>query len=417
MSTTAASTIPTPNPIPQRLAMTGLVALSLLNLLNYLDRYVVSALVESLKASSLALKDYQLGLLMTGFLVVYTVAAPLFGSLGDRGRRTHVLAIGAVIWSVATSLSGLAQNFIGLFLARATVGVGEAAYVTVSASLLADYFPRDRRSRAFAVFYMAIPVGSALGYVFGGLVDKHYGWRAAFYMAGLPGLLLALWVWRLYDPPRGIQGEEVVVRTIAERPWAKYARFIRNRSYRFVVLGYAAYTFAVGGLAFWMPAFLERIRGLPRTQATVGFGAVVVVTGLLGTFAGGWIGDHFLKRTKQAYCWVSAISVALAIPFVVVALAASTPMIYFPAIAIGQFLLFVSTSPINTAVINYVAPEDRASAMALCVFAIHALGDVFSPPLIGAVADYSSLGTAVFLVPFAIVVAAFCWFRAALIRT
>lgn len=409
------ATAPMENRVPRRLALTGLAALSILNLLNYLDRYVLSGLVESLKASSLALSDAQAGLLMTGFLLVYTVTAPLFGSLGDRAKRTRVLAVGAVIWSIATSLSGFAQGFTGLLIARGIVGIGEAAFVTISASLLADYFPRDRRSRAFAVFYMAIPVGSALGYIFGGLVDHHFGWRAAFWIAGIPGLLLVFWLLKLHEPPRGIQDEpQAVDLQRANESWRdKYARFVHNRAYRYAVLGYAAYTFAVGGLAFWMPSFLERVRGLPRTTATIGFGAIVVVTGLVGTFVGGWLGDRYLKRYAQAYGWVSAISAALAVPFVVIALAAPQPTIYFPAIVLAQFLLFVSTSPINTAIVNFVAPEDRASAMALNVFAIHALGDVLSPPLIGIVSEHRSLAEAVFLVPLAVVAAALLWWRSA----
>jgi MFS family permease len=404
------------NPIPRRVALVGLAALSLINLLNYLDRYVVSALVESLKHSELALTDFELGLLMSGFLIVYTVAAPFFGTLGDRGIRTRIIAIGAVLWSIATSLSGLAQSFLGLMAARAAVGVGEAAYATVAPSLLADYFPRDRRSRAFAAFYMAIPVGSALGYVFGGLVDKAFGWRAAFMIAGVPGILLAIWLLTLYEPKRGIQelaAEHVDAAAPVESLWTKIQRFVRNRYYRVTVLGYAAYTSAIGALAFWMPAFLERVRGMPRAQATVGFGAIVVVTGVVGTLVGGWLGDRFLKRTPRAYVLVSAIATLAALPFAIAALAASSPAIYLPAIVIAQLLLFISTSPVNTAIVNSVSPRDRASAVALSVFTIHALGDVISPPLIGLIADWSSLATAVYWVPVAVLAAALFWFSAA----
>jgi MFS family permease len=402
------------NPIPRRVALFGLVALSLINLLNYLDRFVLSALVESLKHSELALTDFELGLLAAGFLVVYTIAAPFFGTLGDRGIRTRIIAVGAVLWSIATSLSGFAQNFVSLLAARAAVGVGEAAYATVAPSLLADYFPRDRRSRAFAAFYMAIPVGSALGYVFGGLVDKAYGWRAAFMMAGVPGILLAIWLLRLHEPKRGIQDQgEVDAAASTESFWTKIPRFFRNRYYRITVFGYAAYTFAIGAIAFWMPAFLERVHGMPRAQATVGFGAIVVVTGIVGTLLGGWLGDRFLKRTPRAYVLVSAVATLAAVPFATVALSASSPSIYLPAIVVAQLLLFISTSPVNAAIVNAVGAGDRASAVAVAVFTIHALGDVISPPLIGFIADRSSLATAVYLVPAAVFVAALLWFSAA----
>lgn len=404
------------NPVPQRVALTGLIVLSLLNLLNYLDRYLISALVEPLKGE-FKVDDVQIGLLASVFLIVYTLAAPMFGSRGDRGIRTRVLAAGAVLWSVATSLSGFAQNFLMLLFARGLIGVGEAAYVTVSASLLADYFPRDRRSRAFAVFYLAIPVGSALGYVVGGLIDKHLGWRWAFFIAGIPGLLLALWVLALKEPPRGSQDADqppAPQSQQGEKTFARYARFMRIPRFRLIVAGYTAYTFALGGLAFWMPAFLERMRGLPRADATIGFGAITVVTGLVGTLLGGWLADRLLRRYGQnAYCWLSAVTAAAAVPFAIIALTAPAPAMYFPALAVAQLLLFVSTSPINTAIVTFVAPEDRASAMALNVFVIHALGDVISPPLIGLVSTHSSLSAGVLLVPVALVACAIFWWRSA----
>src|SRR5271154_5221170 len=186
-------------------ANAGLAILAFINLFSYLDRYVVSGVLESLKQSNLGLTDTNLGSLMSGFLIVYTVLAPIFGALGDRRSRPRLIALGVACWSVATALSGFAFNFLSLFAARAAVGVGEAAYVTIAPSLLSDYFPVRQRGRVMAIFFCAIPVGSALGYVVGGLVDKHYGWRMAFFVAGIPGLLLAALCLLLKDPPRGVQ--------------------------------------------------------------------------------------------------------------------------------------------------------------------------------------------------------------------
>ena len=190
-------------------ANVGLAILAFINLFSYLDRYVLSGVLESLKHSELGLSDTNLGSLMSGFLVVYTLLAPVFGALGDRRSRPRLIAVGVACWSFATVLSGFAVNFLSLFAARATVGVGEAAYVTIAPSLLSDYFPVRQRGRVMAIFFCAIPVGSALGYVVGGLVDKHFGWRAAFFVAGVPGLALAALCLLLRDPPRGIQDEAV----------------------------------------------------------------------------------------------------------------------------------------------------------------------------------------------------------------
>src|SRR5260370_34569731 len=222
------------------------------------------------------------------------------------------------------------------------VGIGEAAYGTISPALLADYFPRERRGRVFAVFFAAIPIGSALGYIVGGLVDQYFGWRQAFFVAGVPGLVIAARALRLYDPPRGAQeaadgtGAAAHVGSLGAAARAAYAALIRNRPYVLTVLGYAAYTFAIGALAFWTPAVLERTRGIPKAHATVQFGAIVVVTGFIGTYAGGWIGDHFLRVSRQAYLWVSGVVTLVAAPLTLVALSPPRPRADWPAIGSAE---------------------------------------------------------------------------------
>jgi MFS transporter, Spinster family, sphingosine-1-phosphate transporter len=405
-----------------RSASFGLAILSVINLLSYLDRYVVSALIESLKHSELALSDANLGSLMSGFLVVYTVTAPIFGALGDRRSRPRLIALGVACWSFATALSGFAGSYLALFAARASVGVGEAAYVTIAPSLLSDYFPVRQRGRVMAIFFCAIPVGSALGYVVGGLVDKHYGWRMAFFVAGVPGLVLAALCLLLRDPPRGAQDGAAAQdagsaqsgpASIGKDTWAAYVRLMHNKPYVLTILGYAAYTFALGGLAFWMPAFLERARGIPRSEATVTFGTIVVITGFIGTFVGGWLGDYGAKYSRQAYLWLSAIATLVAAPFVWMALTAQSHTLYVVCMATAQLCLFLSTGPINAAIINLVPPTERATAIALGVFAIHFLGDVPSPFLIGALSDAFSLAQAVKIVPIAVVIGGCVWIWAA----
>jgi sugar phosphate permease len=269
-------------------------------------------------------------------------------------------------------------------------------------------------------------VGSALGYVVGGLVDKHYGWRAAFFVAGVPGLLLAALCLLLRDPPRGVQDGAAATpgarpagampgaaRTMRKDTWAAYGRLVRNKPYVLTILGYAAYTFAVGGLAFWMPAFLERTRGIPRSEATVSFGTIVVITGFIGTFAGGWLGDYCARYSRQAYLWLSALATLAAVPCVWMALTTKPHALYLAWMAAAQLCLFLSTGPINAAILNLVAATERATAIALGVFTIHLLGDVLSPILIGALSDASSLGQAVLIVPIAVAAAAGVWIWAA----
>jgi len=402
--------------VTRRSAYWGLTVLMLINMVNYLDRFLVPALLQSIKGSELQPSDFQLGMLGSGFILIYTLTAPVFGALGDRKSRPRWIAFGIFLWSAATALSGLARSYFTLLVSRALVGVGEAAYGTIAPSLLADYFPKRSRGRAFAIFFCAIPVGSALGYVFGGLIDKHFGWRYAFFVGGIPGILLAALTLFLRDPPRGSGDDSSTERqsSVTKKDVvATYVGFLANRPYVLTVLGYAAYTFAVAGLAYWLPTFLERARGVSRESATVGFGAIIVVTGFIGTFVGGWWGDYWAKTSPHAYLRLSAWTMLAAAPFAALALIVPTPEIYYPAVVIAQLLAFMSTGPINSAIVNYVSPGERASAVALSVFSIHALGDVWSPGIIGALSDVGSLAHAVLLVPIVMAICAAIWWKAA----
>ena len=397
---------------PPRVATTTLVVLTGVNLLNYIDRYVVPPVFESLKRSELHLRDAQLGFLMSAFLFVYTIAAPLFGWLGDTRRRPRALAAGVALWSAATALGGFAWSYLSLLVSRGIVGIGEAAYGTIGPSLLADYFPPRTRGRAFAVFYMAIPVGAALGFMLGGFVDHHWGWRRVFFVAGLPGLVLAALVARLREPRRGASD----ALPEPEPLWTMEAAagtLLRNQAYVLTVLGYAAYTFALGGIAAWVPSFFERVRGLPGDVATGRFGAIVVLTGLVGTFGGGWLGDRLLARTRHAYLWLSGVATLLAAPLFYLALAAPSPAVYWSAMVGAELLMFASTGPINTVIIGIVPAGLRASAMALSVFSIHILGDVPSPWLVGLISGGSSLQLAVLILPVAALVGGAVWTYAA----
>jgi len=448
----------------------ALAVLTFINLFNYLDRWVVAAVVESIKRSELHLSDTELGLVGTGFIFVYTLTSPIFGSLGDRRSRPPLIAIGVALWSIATALAGFARGFTSLFSARSAVGIGEAAYGTIAPALLADSFPLEKRGRVFATFFAAIPVGSAAGYVLGGLVDKHFGWRAAFWIAGAPGLLLALLVMFIGDPPRGSQDASHGAPASSGRtdpdmsdgapasagradpdisdgapasagrmdsdmsdgapasagrmdPQARpmhpakagapYRHLFKNTHYMLTVIGYGAYTFALGGLAFWMPAFLERSRGMTRSEATVTFGAIALVTGFVGTFAGGWLGDFFLRWTKQSYLWVSGIVTLVAAPVTYIALSDHRRGVYLAAIVIAELLIFASTGPVNSAIVNAVAPGERATALGLSVFVMHLLGDIPSPPLIGRISDATSLEHAFLIVPLAVLIGGAIWTYAA----
>jgi len=396
-----------------RHAAFALAVLTFINLFNYLDRWVLSAVIESIR-DEFHFSDTQLGWLAAGFIIVYMLTSPVFGSLGDRLKRPPLIALGVAIWSVATTLAGFARGFGSMFTARATVGVGEAAYGTIAPALLADHFPLEKRGRVFAVFFAAIPLGSAAGYVVGGFVDKHFGWRTAFWVAGAPGLIVALLVLLVREVQRGQHdAPEVRAHDVKRSVMQSYLDLFRNRPFILACLGYAAWTFAIGGLGVWTPSFLIRARGWTKDAAAVTFGGIVLITGFIGTFAGGWIADYLLKWTKQSYLWVCGIATLLAAPAAFVAFTNTSKPVYMTAIVIAEILAFASTGPVNSAIVNVVAPSERASAVALSIFIMHLLGDVPSPPLIGILSDMSSLAQAFLIVPVAIFISGAIWTYAA----
>ena len=338
-------------------------------------------------------------------------------------HRPRLIALGVAIWSVATVLGGFAVSFITLFIARATLGIGEAAYGSIAPSLLADAFPRRLRGRVFSVFFAAIPIGSALGYVIAGGMAQHFGWRSAFFVAGAPGLVLAALLLRLPEVPRGAQDaddDDVPRHTGVPggSRLAAYAGLLRNTQYRTTVLGYAAYTFALGALAFWFPDFLVSFHGMQQAKADYLVGLIAVGTGFAGTFAGGWIGDYALRYTKHAYLLVSGIATLVAAPFCVLALTAHEPRYFLTGLIGAELMMFASTGPINSAIVNYVAPTQRATAMAFSILLMHVLGDAPSPFLVGAIskgiarrwhADGAALQHAMLILPAAILLSGVIW--------
>jgi MFS transporter, Spinster family, sphingosine-1-phosphate transporter len=391
----------------RRAAYYGLAVVTALNFLNYIDRYILAAVLPRVQ-SELALSDFQAGLLAPAFLVAYFITSPIFGTLGDRQSRTRLMALGVCAWSAATAATGLMRNFAQLMAARSCVGVGEAAYATISPALLSDYFPQSQRGRAFAIFYVAIPVGAAAGYLLGGAIEPALGWRAAFFVVGLPGVVMALLALTASDPPRGAT-EKNGVSTAAAPLVSTLRAFSTNFAYAGTVLGYAAYTFGLGGLAFWMPKYLEQVRGMELSRANYVVGAVTVLAGLLGTFAGGYMGDGLSKRVKHGQIWLCGISSVAAILPTWLALAPVAPGSYLTWFFIAEFLLFLSTGPVNVAIVNVVPVGSRATAMAVSIFTIHVLGDAISPPIIGLLADMTGLARAVLIVPAAIAISGLLW--------
>ncbi|HXY12932.1 MAG TPA: MFS transporter [Terriglobales bacterium] len=370
---------------------TALTLLTTLNLLNYIDRSVLFA-VQPLVQSEFHLTNAQVGYLTSAFLGFYMVAAPFTGPLADRYSRKLIIVLGAVFWSGLTLLTAVTHTYWELLVRHTLVGIGEATFVTIAPTFVADLFPEDERGRIFGIFYLAIPVGTAAGYLLGGKLGPEHGWRFPFYIAALPGFLLALAIWFIPEPERG---QFDSLKETPER--GTILGLARNAAFWTVTLGMSAMTFALGGIQVWMPTFLSEARGYSLQAANEIFGAIVVVDGIVASLAGGWLGDLLLPRMKGSYYFVSALSMAAGVPVMILALFVKGPLM-LPAIALAAFLLLVNTSPLNTALVNSVGAHIRATAIAVNIFIFHLLGDVPSPTLMGYVADQRSLQSA-FILP------------------
>ena len=370
---------------------TALIVLTALNLLNYVDRNVLFA-VQPLVQDEFHLSNAQIGYLTSAFLGFYMIAAPFVGPLADRYSRKLIIVLGAVFWSGLTLLTAVTHTYTELLVRHTLVGVGEATFVTIAPTFVADLFAEKKRGRILGVFYLAIPVGSAAGYLLGGNLAPHYGWRFPFYIAAAPGFVLALAVLFLKEPERG---QFDSLKETPER--GTILGLVRNPAFLASTLGMAAMTFSLGGIQVWMPKFLYSERGYTLEAANFAFGIIIVIDGIVAALAGGWLGDYLLPRMKSAYFLVSAASMLLGVPFMIVALFTRGPLM-IPAIAVAAFFLLLNTAPLNAAVINSVGAHIRATALAVNIFIIHILGDVPSPTMMGWVADKRSLQTA-FILP------------------
>jgi MFS family permease len=363
---------------------TALALLTALNLLNYVDRSVLFAVQDLVKAE-FHQSDVAFGMLTSVFFIFYMCAAPFMGPLAERFSRKYVIIAGALIWSGATLLTAFTHDFTGLVIRHTLVGIGEASFVILSPTFVADMFPENQRGRVMGVFYLAIPVGTALGYVLGGFMGPAYGWRAPFYVGAAPGALLAFLLFFIPEPPYG-QFDHV-----EKSPNRDTVRgLIKNPAFLTATFGMAMMTFALGGLQVWMPTFLHRVHGYTLEKANLLFGVSIAVNGLVASLAGGFLSDALLRKTRAAHYLVSAVSLALGIPAMWIAIHADgTRMVV--AIFVAEFLLLLNTGPLNAAVINSVGAHIRAAALAVNIFIFHLLGDVPSASLIGYISDRYSL--------------------------
>ena len=366
-------------------ATTALVLLTALNFVNYIDRYILPGVQEQVKGE-FHISDQQIGSLTFWFMVAYMATSPITGWLGDRFPRKPMIVIAALFWSGINFLTATVHSYDSLNIRHAALGVGEASFGIFAPALLSDFYPEDQRNRVLTIFNVAIPVGAALGYLVGGTVGEHFGWRMSFIVSAVPGVIIALLiVFLMKEPARGASQHEK-----AKLEKGTVLSLLKNKAYLGSILGYAAVTFSLGGISWWMPSFLQRVDGRSQSSAAFLMGAITVVTGLGGTITGGVIAQKWSRTNSKALYLVPAISAALAVPPALLCFFGPKSLT-LPGLAVAIFLIFLGTGPVNAATVNAVRPEIRATAMAGQLFIIHALGDAISPRIIGAVSDRSNL--------------------------
>jgi MFS family permease len=409
-----------------------LALLTGLNFLNFIDRAVIAAVLTPMK-EELALSNFEAGLLNSAFLIGYLATAPLFGARADKAARKGLIAVGGVVWSVATVWSGLATGFWTLLCSRILVGVGEASYAALAPTIIDDITPSDRKGKALAVFYLAIPLGYALGYILGGFIANRLGdaepnWRAAFLVAGGPGVVLALLCLAIEEPARKLADAR-------DRLIDGLRELVDIPLYRRAVIGYCAYTAAIGAFSYWVPNYVvsEFSRGLDEEAAkrwleaaNFWFGIVLIAAGAIATYLGGWLGDRGVRRLPSppdGAPWdapehkaqvnlqlgLCARGMVIAAPLATLAFLMPHPAWFFALAFVVEIGLFLSTSPINAAFLRAVPPERRASAMAAAIAAIHLFGDLWSSAALGLLQDVLELRIAMMALPATFAVAAYVW--------
>jgi len=391
------------------------IALGLLltiNLFNYIDRQVLAAVEPEIRQTFFSPGDLnamtKTGWLGSAFLVTYMLSAPVLGFLADRVSRWVIVGTAVILWSLASGGSGLAATFGILFATRICVGIGEGGYGPAAPTILADLYPIETRGRIMALFCAAIPVGSALGYVIGGQIGAHWGWRWAFYTVAPPGLLLGLLCFWQRDPR---VASHHLMQQMPRRGLTDYLRLFQTRSYLFNCIAQTLMTFAAGGLGYWISAYLDFRNQSPAAARTI-FGLITVVAGLSSTLIGGIIADKLRSRFAGSYFWVSGIGMLIACPTFVVSLYVPFPAAWF-AMFVAIFFLFLNTGPSNTALANVSMPAVRATAFAVNILIIHFFGDVQANWLLGYIGGHTNIRVAFLFVSAIILASGVAWIMGA----
>jgi MFS transporter, Spinster family, sphingosine-1-phosphate transporter len=387
-------------------ALSAFIILLIINILNYADRAVLPAILPKLQAD-LGISDFQAGLLGSSFLFIYAIATLPLGVLADQGIRKNVVAACVGVWSVATAFAGIARNFMQLFLLRSVLGVGEAGYAPAALSMIGDLFPREQRGRILSLWSIGNLIGTALGLIIGGQVADRFGWRWAFYLVGIPGLIVAFLIWRAHEPERGAfdvsedsgdtHEEAVTHGRLDKNLWKSIEKFAGVPTYWVLTAAFVFSFFTIGSAQFWIPTYFVDAFHLGLKRATTLSGVVLLVGSLVGTLLGGYVADYLQRRFKQGRMLVATFAFLVGSPLTFVALSMHdlVPFIAFFSLAI--VCLSLCLGPLNAVIQDIIVPNVRSTAVGVTLLLAHLLGDAASPLVLGALADRYTLGVAFLL--------------------
>lgn len=367
-----------------------LLILTLIEFINYFDRQVVFPLFSFLK-TDFGLSDFELGLIGTVFMIIHATFSVPLGILADKWIRKNIIAAGVAIWSVATFITGLVQNFPQLLATRAAVGIGEASYAPAATSLIADNFPVEKRARASSIFHLGMFLGGTLGMVLAGVIGTHLGWRACFFIVAIPGIILAFSALRIKEAKHSQQNaDEVNKKNILQ--------LFKTPAYVMTLVSGIMLTFTSSAIISWMTQFFIRFHNYSVDHASITIGLAVLVGGPLGIYSGGYFSDLLYSKYKKPRSLAMALAFIAATPLIYITLTTQNEILLIASLVLATYFMTFYYGPMVAHIQDIVPGPLKATAFAFYLFIVHLIGSTPAPALIGKVSDATDLQTALFLV-------------------
>jgi MFS transporter, Spinster family, sphingosine-1-phosphate transporter len=365
-----------------------LLILTLIHFINYVDRQVIFPLFVFLKPE-FNLSDFELGLLGSAFIIVYSIASIPLGVLADKKSRRSIIGYGVLFWSLITTLTGFARNYWQLFISRGFVAIGESSYAPAATSILSDIFPESHRSRVMGIYNIGLYLGGAVGMVIAGLIGQKFGWRAAFFIVGFPGLILSLLVFKIKEPERIISYQKSFKSEIK--------KLFLIPAYNYILVGATFIAFSSGSILSWITVYTIRYQSFQLEEASLTIGSLAIISGILGVLTGGWVSDFLHTKIKGARSITIGISFLLSVPTLIFVLHANDKTLFLIGFFLTSYFMSWYFGPVIAFVQEVVPPNVKATAIAFYFFFIHVFGDAFAPAIIGLFSDLYGLKSSMFL--------------------